>query len=516
MCSRISAALIGSTHGTFVNQVRVQRHELNHEDSIRLGGAHGYGLTFRSTDDLGSIIETTERQTLEATPENIRNLSALLEISKALNSSLRLDDVLEMVMDAVMTLTRAERGMLLLGDLEDDLEVAVRRNFDDGGEQYSHSVVAEAFNSRQAKILTDAAEDARFSAQQSIVGLQLRTVMSVPLLSTRVSTLESRAGPDSEPEDSAASVASDPGTTTILHDGRRAVGVIYVDRRSPTHHFTDQDLSLFESLAGHATIAIDNARLYEEALEKRRIEEELGVAHRIQQSLLPSQFPVVPWGEIHARNVSSRGVGGDYYEVFDEPGDRTMFAVGDVSGKGIPAALLMSTLQSAFLATCRAYRQLDEICTHVNQFIVERTTPERYATFFVGAIDDDSQLTYVNAGHNPPLLVGSGQPRRLMGGGMPLGLFPDRSYEVQQVELRAGDLLVCFSDGVTETFDPAGEEFGETRLLETIGQLRNRTVEKLVEGIYRELDDFNAGSGQTDDVTLLVVSFHGVRDDDPA
>ena len=218
MCSRISAALIGSTHGTFVNQVRVQRHELNHEDSIRLGGAHGYGLTFRSTDDLGSIIETTERQTLEATPENIRNLSALLEISKALNSSLRLDDVLEMVMDAVMTLTRAERGMLLLGDLEDDLEVAVRRNFDDGGEQYSHSVVAEAFNSRQAKILTDAAEDARFSAQQSIVGLQLRTVMSVPLLSTRVSTLESRAGPDSEPEDSAASVASDPGTTTILHD----------------------------------------------------------------------------------------------------------------------------------------------------------------------------------------------------------------------------------------------------------------------------------------------------------
>ncbi|MFQ5743993.1 MAG: SpoIIE family protein phosphatase, partial [Acidobacteriota bacterium] len=460
------------------------------------------------------------------TAENLRNLWALLEISKALNSTLRLDDVLNKVIEAVLALTRAERGMLLLGEDADHLLLRVQRNFDTSDlrqTQYSSSVVADVFNTGRPRILTDAAQDAHFSGQESIVGLNLRTVMCVPLrLSHRIS--EATAGPVVG-QDVMDLSAGDTILGTVLGDtaklfssleeaaedddgGTKMIGVIYVDRRSPTHFFTDQDLALFESFTSHATMAIDNARLYEEALEKRRLEQEIEVAREIQQSLLPHQFPELPWAQVYGRNLPSRQVGGDYYEVFKASGESLGLAVGDVSGKGVPAALLMSTLQSSFLAESAAQKDLAKVCEHVNQFLVQRTTPERYATFFVGHVDPGGKLLYVNAGHNPPMLLRQGEVQRLTGGGLPLGLFADRTYEVQQRDLQSGDLLLCYTDGVTEAGDPSEEEFGEQRLLEVIDDHPGADVCTLAEEIFAAVAKHSEGLiYYHDDVTLVLLRY---------
>lgn len=495
---------LGSTHGTFVNQKRIERHVLGPNDRIRLGGATNHLLTFRTGGEFTMMIGTTGKATTmeggsaaREQEHSTRNLEALLEISKALNSSLRLNDVLEKVMDAVLALTEGERCMMLLGSEADALEVAAKRNLtsDALSNQYSQSVVRAVFGNGQAQILTDVTEDEHFSAQQSIVGLQLRTVMCVPLRLSHFSRVK-----DSD----LGELVSDDGSDSTS----RILGVLYVDRRSPTRNFGDQDLSMIESFASHAAIAIDNARLYEEALEKRRMEDELRVANRIQRSLLLSDFPESDWYEVHALNVPSRGVGGDYYEFFKTQWGTLGFAVGDVSGKGIPAAMLMATLQAAFLAATQTSEDLAFVCSHVNNFLVERTSPERYATFFVGLLRPDGQMQFVNAGHNPALLVrGDAEPQRLMGGGMPLGLFPDREYEVQTMELVEDDVVVVFSDGITETNNPAEEEYGEEALASVVVAERRDSAAAMGKAVFDAVSAFSTGAPQHDDLTLMIIKY---------
>jgi len=496
---------LGSTHGTFVNHDRIEKQELSANDRIRLGGALGHTLTFRSGGEFTMLVGTTGKVSSPGSPAtltdspassrqgNMQSLTALLEISKALNSSLRLKEVLEKVMDAVIALTDGERCMMLLGSTADELETAAQRNLTSSevelSSQYSQSVVRAVFDTGEAQILTDVSEDSRFSAQQSIVGLHLRTVMCVPLRLSHFAAQHDDA--DSEP---------------------RMLGCLYVDRRSPTHHFGDQDLSLLESFASHAAIAIDNARLYEEALEKRRMEEDLRVAHRIQRSLLLSEFPENDWYGVHAFNLPSRGVGGDYYEFYVEEDGVLGFAVGDVSGKGIPAAMLMATLQAAFLAAVQGTHDLAQVCEHLNQFIVERTSPERYATFFCGKLHPDGRVVFVNAGHNPALLFRDGEPEQLMGGGLPIGLFPRRTYEVQEQQMNPGDVLLVFSDGITEANDLEEGEFGEERLTQVVRSAPDRDARELSRRVLGAVEDFSTGAAQNDDITLMVLTYAGPQD----
>jgi sigma-B regulation protein RsbU (phosphoserine phosphatase) len=385
---------------------------------------------------------------------------------------------------------------MLLGKNADDLETAAHRNLTAGSDevQYSQSVVRNVFESDESTILTDVAEDERFSAQQSIVGLNLRTVMCVPL---RLSHFSEEAEPQLGEYQTGAS--GNDGTSRIL-------GVLYVDRRSPTRHFGDQDLAVLESFASHAAIAIDNARLYEEALEKRRLEEDVRVANRIQRSLLLSDFPESDWYDVHAVNIPSRGVGGDYYEFFDIEDGGLGFAVGDVSGKGIPAAMLMATLQAAFLAAIRGDTDLADACAHVNDFIVERTTPERYATFFVGKLQSDGTLHYVNAGHNPPMLIdGDKEAVALFGGGMPLGLFPERTYELQETHVPAGAVVVAYSDGVSEANDPHENEYGMERFEVAARAQHTSSAERISKAVFDDVELFADGTPPFDDLTLMIV-----------
>ena len=264
---------------------------------------------------------------------------------------------------------------------------------------------------------------------------------------------------------------------------------------------------------GLAGIIYTHSRLQREVAAKERPEEDLRVANRIQQNLLSSPVPERDWLQAYATNIASREVGGDYYEILDgrdrEDGS-IAFAVGDVSGKGVPAALLMSTLQSAFLAAYSANDDLAEVCTAVNQFLHDRTTPERYAPFFVGIVGPDLRLTFVNDGHNPPLLIpAASEVTRLFGGGRPLGLFGDSAYRTHTLQLSADDLLVAFTDGVTEAADESDEEFGETRLVEVVQRARRApewTPEQITNAVLRAIDDHaGAAEEQADDITMLML-----------
>ena len=328
---------------------------------------------------------------------------------------------------------------------------------------------------------------------------------------------------DSTPEAATAAVDASSGATSTatsavpefssesgeLIADLNVIGVIYVDRRSPTRFFTAQDLALFESFASHAALAIENARLFEEALEKRRMERDMEVAREIQQSLLPHEFPELSWASIYGTNVPARQVGGDYYDVFLTDEENMVFAVGDVSGKGVPASLVMLMLQSSFLAESAAQEDLALVCERVNEFLVQRTTPERYATFFAARLHPDRTLVYVNAGHNPPMLLRGGEVHLLMGGGLALGLFKGRSYELQKNQLEPGDLLLVYTDGVTEANDPDEQEFGEERFLEVVRENIDADVRSVSDKVFAAIEEFSRGlQNPHDDITLVTVRIH--------
>jgi len=165
----------------------------------------------------------------------------------------------------------------------------------------------------------------------------------------------------------------------------------------------------------------------------------------------------------------------------------------------------MSTLQSSFMGVSSGDDNLARVCGRVNRFLVERTSPERYATFFVGRLTEDAYLAYVNAGHNPPYLLRAGEQRRLMGGGMPLGLFADAAYELQKVRLAPGDLLLCYTDGVTEAMNPDSEEFGEERMLAAASAHVGRSAREVVEAVRSAVEEHTRGAPQHDDLTLLAL-----------
>ncbi len=257
---------------------------------------------------------------------------------------------------------------------------------------------------------------------------------------------------------------------------------------------------------GVASLIYTYRRLEREIEAKQQLEDDLQIASRIQQSLLRGRVPTRSWVETHAVNIASRQVGGDYYEVLDRGDHGICFAVGDVSGKGVPAALLMSSLQSAFLAAHSVHDDLAEICRLVNRFLVERTAPERHATFFVGHLTPGGALRYVNAGHNPPLIIGPAAAHRLFGGGLPLGLFANSEYELQERTMELDEILLIYTDGVTEAVDGRAEEFGEGRLEQVTRAHRHGTAADISAAV---LDALHGHTGpdaeQADDLTLLVV-----------
>ena len=285
------------------------------------------------------------------------------------------------------------------------------------------------------------------------------------------------------------------------------LGVADKESRTGVGPFAAGDRRMLGLFANQAAIALENARLHQQALEKERLERELDLAADIQRQLLPDLLPEIAGFEFAGWSRPARHVGGDYYDVrrVDDGGVHLVLA--DVSGKGMPAALLVSTLHSALrlLAGSRTFDS--ELVGHLNRHVVSSSASNKFITMTAAKLDPETgRVSYVNAGHNPPLVVRRDcQVDELPAGGMPLGIFAGATYEVGELELEAGDLLCIFSDGITECEAPDGEEFGEQRLGRLLVENREAPLTDVMRAIDEAAAEFAQGGPQGDDQTVVLV-----------
>jgi sigma-B regulation protein RsbU (phosphoserine phosphatase) len=285
-------------------------------------------------------------------------------------------------------------------------------------------------------------------------------------------------------------------------------GVLCLGEKMSREEYSTRDLEFLYSLGNLAIISLENARLFKEAIEKQRLEDELLIAREIQKGLLPSRLPEIAGFEIAASNISSKQVGGDYYDAISLGDSRYVLAIGDVSGKGTPASLLMANLQASIRALVPFDLSMSELTKRVNDLMFENTSSDRFVTFFWGLLDvKKGSLNYVNAGHNHPYLVrANGQMERLGKGGMILGIMSTLvPYEEDTIYLKAGDFLVMFTDGVSEAMNRNGEEYGEPRLEEVLNRVRGRPAQEILDAIHLDVKKHTGDFSQSDDITLLVL-----------
>jgi sigma-B regulation protein RsbU (phosphoserine phosphatase) len=247
--------------------------------------------------------------------------------------------------------------------------------------------------------------------------------------------------------------------------------------------------------------------LFLEELEKQKMEEELELAREIQQNLLPQTLPRFSNFDLAAINMSSKQVGGDYYDVIALDDDRFCVAIADVSGKGAPASLLMANIQAFLQVICRQDLNIVESTALINDLISANTSDGRFITFFWAVINnEEKKMTYVNAGHNHPLLIRDGEIKKLNKGGMILGVMETTiPYDSETIDLQLDDVIVLFTDGISEAMNKESEEFSDERLEENSVKLSSLSAKEILDGIKNEVTDFTKGASQSDDITMVIL-----------
>jgi len=285
-------------------------------------------------------------------------------------------------------------------------------------------------------------------------------------------------------------------------------GLILLGKRMNNIEYSETDREFINSIGTLAIISLENKRLFLEALEKQKLEEELEIAKGIQSNLLPKEIPCLKNVQISALSISSKQVGGDYYDIIKAEDGRYFIGIGDVSGKGVPASLLMANLQ-AFLKSITRQQGYDvaESTRIINDLVSENTTDGRFITFFWLLLDDEKkEITYVNAGHNPPLLIRDKKITYLDKGGMLLGVMKSFiPYESETIQLRSGDIIVLFTDGVTEAKNVNDEEFSDQLLEKILTQKTFSSSEEILKEVKKKIDEFVSGEPQSDDITMITM-----------
>jgi serine phosphatase RsbU (regulator of sigma subunit) len=415
---------------------------------------------------------------LEAQFTTRNDLVALIsKVGIALLSSSGLDETLNQVASLVFEAVPAERCVIMLRDeeTEDGMKIAAARMR--GKEEtleevrISRTVMDEVLKNGKSVLTSDAQHDPRF-ASQTMALLGIRSVLAVPL---SVNEME-------------------------------VFGLVYAD--SPTYEatFTEEHLNILTTLASVASIRVENARLLEERFERERMERELELATEIQQRFQPSAPPVMEGYEFQGISFSCYEIGGDYYDFIARDDGKMLIALGDVSGKGTAAALLMSSLHASIHAQVSAKNTLVETIRSVNQYLAHNTPANRFVTLFIAELDPATgDLNYINAGHNPPLVGrADGRIEQLESGGFPLGIIPVAEYELGHTSLARGEALVVYSDGVSEAANLKGDEFGLERLSQVIAKNLGSSASGLRDKVESALSTFTQNTPAGDDITLVI------------
>jgi len=420
-------------------------------------------ILLRSASEL---MATAERDSLD-------RMRMLNEVHRALAESISLEELLELVLDRTFAHLRPEEGVILLKNpLGDLVQSATRRLPGTSGEfLVSRSLEREVTEKGQAALVLDAQTDARFAAAESILSSGVRTLLAAPLLA--------------------------PGAN---------LGMIVLSSRVHVRRYSEEDLELLVALASVAALRIRNISLAEEAARRKALEREMTIARQIQLALLPDELPNVPGYSLFANNDASRAVSGDFYEVqMSEENGHAVIVIADVSGKGMSASLVAASLDALLMGPIEVGHPPDAICARVGRRLNARTPPERYATAIIASLDPKTGvLSYTNAGHNAALLVrADGDTERLEGNGLPLGLFPVAEYECAEVTLGPGDLVVLYTDGITEAANETGEEFGIERLEKVVKMCSREPLVALAVAVDTAVEVFAEDRRFADDRTLV-------------
>ena len=403
-------------------------------------------------------------------------LALISKVGITLLSSATLSETLEQIVTLVFEAVPADRCLIMMRDEgSEDLRVAVARLRDRAGEvgeiRVSRNVLDEVVIRGKSVLTSDAQHDPRF-ATGTVVLQGVRSVLAVPL-----------------------------GVS------EKVFGIIYADSPIAEGRFTEDHLKVLTTLASVAAIRVENARLVEARLERERFERELALASEIQQRFQPTAPPHIGGYELQGISFPCYEIGGDYYDFIERDDGRLVIALGDVSGKGTAAALLMSSLHAAIHAQSASHDSLVATISAVNRYLADNIPANRFVTLFYAELDPESgALSFLNAGHNPPLIIHSaGTVEQLASGGLPLGIKPDAEYREGRTQLQPGDVLVIYSDGVTEAVSPTGEEFGPTRLYEVVQRNVEASAAGIRDRIESSLTKFAQGTSAADDITLVIV-----------
>lgn len=483
-----------SRHGVWVNGVKVARHVLHNSDRVEFGVNESYKLIFTlDGDELQKIIDQVQSASdpHRSGHANLGKLRALVEVARALQSSLSIDEVLTAVVDAALAVTGSERGFLMLRN-GDELNISVAR--DKQGRTLSESELRVPRNlihhalTHRREMLSMSFEDEQLTASVTgtIADLALRSAICIPLVRMNVARSED----------------------THYGGNDNTVGLIYMDSRAVGADLSSGNRELLQTLALETSTILENARLLEDERTKKKLEDELAIARTIQQGLLPPALPTEGWFRATGSSIPSAQVGGDYYDVRRLSGDAWAVVAADVSGKGVSSALLASLLQGAFLMAGGGPGDVQRMFEHVNQFLIERARGEKYATVFYGEFLGNGTLRWANAGHCAPFLVRrDGRIKSLQSTGMPVGMLEGTPFQILEFAMEPGDKVVIYSDGLTDATDPQGQSFDSGRLRQLMKDFARLDHAELHRMILGALESHTQGAPPADDVTVLVVEF---------
>ena len=429
-------------------------------------------MTPPETDSQRTRLEEENRRLRRAVDE----LSIINEVASAVTSTWSLDEIVNSIVQKCVKHLNVEQGAVLLFEKQEDsaeLKTMVRRVDSNAGAipyRLGDQLGGWMLKNQAPLLIDDLAADERFRINEK-VDSAIHSLMCVPL---RLKA--------------------------------RMIGVLIVFNKRSREAFTEGNQRLLTIIAAQSAQVIENARLYEEEKALQLMQQEMEMARSIQANLLPKAQPSIPGYDIAGMSVSAANVGGDYYDFLLSE-DRLILCLGDVSGKGMPASLLMANVQATIRGQNLVSSSAAECMSRSNRLLFQSTDSAKFVTFFYGILDIAGRtLDYSNAGHNPPILLSDGQEsQRLETGGPVLGVLPDFPYQQATVALNPGDLLLIFSDGFSEAMNRRLEEFGEDQLERLATQNRGDSAVELIEKISRAVVAHTGDEPQTDDMTIMAV-----------
>lgn len=501
---------VGSRNGTWVNQQRVEgRVELQHGDALRFGDAAArfvnpaaapaavgeslpakepsvqaqgnlsLGQVQFQEEDLvnitGRVARTGRFGGLDVNPQ--AKLKAVLEISNSLAGTLDVAALLPKILDSLFCIfSYADRGCILLKDPRSGEMVPRamrhRREDEDATVRLSRTVVNKVLSEKAGILSADASADSAFSGSQSIADLKIRSMMCVPLLDL-----------EGEP-----------------------LGVLSIDSQNPLGQFTQDDLDILMTVAGQAALAYENTRLAKAYADKQKQDADLELARNVQRNLLPTEMPAVEGYQFYASYDAARAVGGDMYDWFKLPDGKICLSFGDVAGKGVPGALIMSRMSSCVQSTVRHVHDVVQAMMAINEQMCDGKIEGRFVTYILGIMDTrNHEVILSNAGHAAPIIRrADGSVERFTQelAGPAIGMLEDYPYEAETRNLEPGDMVVITTDGVEEAMNPENELYGTERLLELVKN-GPAEAEKLGKLLLADVRRHARGYPQSDDITIM-------------